>query len=692
MRTSEARKRPDHDASAPTYSGATPASIAGLTGWWDAGSPPAAGWGSAIASLPDRSGTGRALATSIMGSGPGGGAPTGWLAVPRLCGLLGGLRAEISVSSYAFPATMPLIDKSRRLSVPAVAMGSAQNWTLHLVWSRPGLARTDYTGALVAGMLPLLSIGGAKVLGITNTGADTLTLFPGSGSPRVLSASLTRLHTHSVTLRNTANAGVDVWLDDIPVATAAPNPLAASLAGTLNLFHDGTAATSAQCDFHECALWEAALGASEMAFLVTGPRSVSKRWSSAGLGSRRGARRGYAIVPVGQSNMLGFALDGRPASGLLNLASTLRYQIAALAVYPCGGGYGPAVKGGYTVRGGTGIVGGWFDIAGGGEVATWPVASMGTAFAAYAAGLPATVLEDIAAIYVHWSENDSGMRYSGKANFTAAYQRMIALMRSYLGKTQSQLPVFAMSALPFTLNAPAAGMQMVREAVADTIAAGLNVEMGLPLTADCLPGGAALDSDGAWTGGDNNHMDHVDNQRWGRQVAMPVAAALTTQGLAEKLAIPAGVPRTGGPKIVSWSLDRADAARTTLLVDIVHDAGADLRVPLLAAAGKGWTLMDGGTGPGSPGTLRAAVSCASVGPAQLRLVLESPVSLAGQADRSTCRLHYAYGAAKIGRGSAVTDNYAELAHPAGWDIAADTGPAAALHFPLAATAYGVQGA
>ena len=102
--------------------------------------------------------------------------------------------------------------------------------------------------------------------------------------------------------------------------------------------------------------------------------------------------------------------------------------------------------------------------------------------------------------------------------------------------------------------------------------------------------------------------------------------------------------------------------------------------------------MDGGTGPGSPGTLRAAVSCARVGPAQLRLVLESPVSLAGQADRSTCRLYYAYGAAKIGRGSAVTDNYAELTHPAGWDIAADTGPAAALHFPLAATAYGVQGA
>jgi len=82
--------------------------------------------------------------------------------------------------------------------------------------------------------------------------------------------------------------------------------------------------------------------------------------------------------------------------------------------------------------------------------------------------------------------------------------------------------------------------------------------------------------------------------------------------------------------------------------------------------------MVGGT-VSSPGTLRRAVACVRVDAIHLRLMLDSPLSNTS----ASCRLFYPYGSyspadlpaytGDMGRGNAVTDNFAVLAKPAGWD-------------------------
>jgi hypothetical protein len=662
----------------PPASGGSPSTIAGLSGWWDASgiagllNPAGAAvisTGGAVGSVIDKSGGGNALTVYHQASS-GSVAP---VATPRLNGLLGGLGRN-TVIPPNLPATgqyLPAMDPDQGLSLAApVQWGSATPWTLFLVWSRPNW-RQGY-----AGLTALVTIAGKVVLGMDAVaGPARLILFPGV-SQIILNTTNPRRHSHAVIIRNTPGTGLAVWLDGTAVAPAVTNPLAASYSGTLLLLHDGTSGGGAQCWFHEAATWSTALAAGDITTLL----GYAARW-------QQGARKGVQILVSGQSNAGNALNDG--AWHLL--AQGVAWHLGALAYGVVGTYSGPPSA---TCIGGQGIypipaagfAGAFLTNPGDGSSPSgWALGADGLAVQTFLAATPATDTADIAALFWPWSESDSARLYSEKAVYSAAVQRLLALERTMLLRSAATLPHLWWSAIPFPDGSNDPGVQMVREVAAEQAAnSGQNCTIILPQTCDSLPRGPTYNAlTGAWTGGDNWHRDATDNLRFGQTGAALAARAILAASGGDSLGvIPAGIPAVGGPFISHvWR-----QSGTVLIVTITHDCGTDLIVPpTLAASGSGWAVMDGGS-LASPGTIRLATACARVDATHLQVTLASGLINAS----SACRLFYPYGSGQyptytgIGRGDAVTDNYATVAKPAGWDIGADLGSAWAINLPVAA--------
>jgi hypothetical protein len=651
------------------------ASIAGLTGWWDAGVPsgivapagtPLTAFGAAVGSVADNSGAGAALTVwhqAVSGTTP----PN---AAGHLNGLLGGIGRNMVVPP-ALPQSgqqLPLMDPDQGLISAAASLGSGTAWTVLLVWSRPNWRQTGTEPST------LLSIAGTPVLAADNSdGSNRLVLFPGA-SQAVLTSSLTRRHTHAVILRNTLGVGVDVWLDATQVATAATNPMAASVTAPLLFLHSGAYQGGAECWFHEAAVWNAAVAAPGIASI----QAHLARWTL-------GARKGIQILVNGQSN----AGNGLNDGAWHLLAQGVAWHLGALGfgVVGCYGSPPTATcihgEGIYPVVG-PGLSGSFLNNPGdGSDPSTWVLGTDGQALANWVQNDAAPAdAADIAAILWPWSEDDSCRQYSEKATFEAAARRLLSLERGLVTRTAASLPHVWWSALPFAYDNNDAGTQMHREVVADMVADPTqNVTVVLPQTSDSLPrsiGGAALvynPATGIWSGGDPMHRDIPDNQRFGMLAAPLVARAILASEGGDTLgSLPAGVPAAGGPAVTHVYRQSA----TSLVVTLRHDGGTDLIVPATqAAVGAGWAVMDGGS-VASPGTIVTATACERLNATQLQITLAQALVNPS----ASCRLFYPYGTTTMGRGNAVTDNLSLVTPPAGWNIAADLGSTWGLNMPV----------
>ena len=673
---------------AGVFNGPYPSAIAGLSGWWDAGllsglqdvtGAPLTASNAVVGAIADKSGAGNVLTPYHISADT---APAATIAAPRVNGYLGAAGApDAAIVNYG-----PSLDPDWGLAHPGFELGANAAWTRYLVWTRPNWRQgTYYVNNAPIPLIHTTAGAGTTILQADSTEGTNLTLFPGAASQTVLTSTLARRHSHAIILRNTPGEGVDVWLDGVQVATAIANPLPASANAQVLLLHDGTIQGSAQCWFHEMASWEHALSATDIATLI----AAQARWVL-------GTRRGVNLLVMGQSNAAWFINAGGPLALAQGVAWYLGAASYAFTAAISGSDLSPnrySVISGHPISNSSpplfppGAGNGTFltNPGDGSDPSTWSGGPDFVALTDYlttSTALVSAVDEaDIAFLLWPWSEQDSTMPYANKALYKATVLQLLSLTRSLLGRTAANLPLLAWNAIPYETND---GVQMVRESIADLAAVSANnITVFAAQTANSNPLNAAYDpTTGLFSGGDPEHRDEPDLLRYGRIGAHAAGHAAIGLGLANS--IPAtylpttGLPSQGGPQITHVYR----ASNTTLILTIQHDSGNDLLVPLQAAKGVGFAVMDGGS-VAAPGNIITAISAARIDATHLSITLSAALTNASP----EVLLFYPYGSTQIGRGDAVTDNAASIAAPANWNIGNDLGSAWNVNLPLQATTY-----
>jgi hypothetical protein len=672
---------------AGTFTGPYPSAISGLSGWWDAGllsglrdanGLPLTANNAVVSAIADQSGNGVNLTPYHIAADT---APAATLSTPRINAYLGAVGApDAAVVTYG-----PTLDADWGLQHPGYELGANTAWTRYLVWTRPNWRQGTYY--VNASAIPLLhcTAPNITILQADGPAGTNLTLFPGTASQLILSTSITRRHSHAVILRNTPGTGVDVWLDGVPVATHVTNPLPASANAQILLLHDGTIQGAAQCWFHEAANWERAISSAEITTLI----AAQTRWVL-------GARKGVNLLVMGQSNAAWFLNSGGPLALAQGVSWYLGAASYAFTAAISGSNISPnrySVISGHPISNSSpplfppGAANGTFltNPGDGSDASTWAGGPDFAALTAYLTGgnaLVSTLDEnDISFLIWPWSEQDSTMPYANKSLYKASVLRLLSLTRGLFGRTAATLPLLAWNAIPYETND---GVQMVRESIADLAAnAANNIVIFAAQTADSNPLNSSYNgATGTFSGGDPQHRDQPDLLRYGRIGAHAAARAAFAMSLADTIsptALPAtGLPAKGGPQITHVYR----ASNTSLVLTISHDSGNDLLLPLQAANGAGFVVMDGDS-VAAPGTVITATAAVRVDATHVAITLASAITNVS----ANVLFFYPYGSTQIGRGDAVTDNAASLAPPANWNIGGDLGSAWNVNLPLQATTY-----
>jgi hypothetical protein len=309
----------------------------------------------------------------------------------------------------------------------------------------------------------------------------------------------------------------------------------------------------------------------------------------------------------------------------------------------------------------------------------------GTGYSNYVAALSEAQIGQVNALVSYWGENDS-LEYgpADKAVYKAAIVNLLGQIRNMLGKTAAELPMVFFGPpyglLPNYITYPPTLREVWAELDADPAQ---NFWWAVRQTYDTISRNESWNaSTGVASGGntDGGHRSAIDNVILFKRAALKAARAiLQANGLSAAL-IPAALGQGTGPAITDVML-----SGEALTVTVTHDGGNDLVVPLLAAQGVGFSLMDGGN-TASPGNIIQAVSCSRVDSTHLLVTLAS----APASPHTQCRLLYPWAGeywavqpdTEIGRGCAVTDNFSTVVKPAGFDINAALGNGWAANMPL----------
>ncbi len=330
-------------------------------------------------------------------------------------------------------------------------------------------------------------------------------------------------------------------------------------------------------------------------------------------------------------------------------------------------------------------------LAWGGDTAAAAAAAAYTTYGqgvlSYISSLTFEQREQIQALVIYWGETDSeftdatgGLSYTDKPVYKAALLNDFAQIRAALGKTVGNCPV-AIFGPPYGTSSGAA---MVREAWAElSMDPANNLQWVIRQTYDSITRGDNWNpATGVETAGASNfgHRDAVDNVAFYRRGALAVARQIIAATGLPASTIPASLGAGIGPQITAAVL-----SGSTVTLTVQHDGGNDLVVPLLAAQGVGFMVLDGGTIPTAWNFIQAT-ACVRVDATHLQLTLaRAPTNPVAQ-----CRLFYPFPAefyaaqplTEIGRGCAVTDNFGSISVPAQFDLNQIIGAGWRMNMPL----------